>query len=978
MNKKTNSSVPSNGADRWKASACHNRFRVALLSVAALFGAGITVQAANILVDPGFEATPIFSYWSAQTLESWSMNAATTTPNGLVRTGANALWMQGLYENGPAPAYYNMGAYQKIACAPGATFTADAWYSAYVSYPYAGIDGANGNSGLLTSDGSGVEDCWVEVQFLNSANAILADYKSVILSPITATQPGSAGVQTFNVTSATVPTVTETNGNVYLAWIDCQVTNQYDVKTIGPDTDPATESVTNTLSNGIMTAPPGTAFVIYFVGLAQAAYESGANFWDDCTLIQLGGPSPSVISGLTPNGSQFFNTNTSLTFSVTSASTGGSPLPTNPTNGITVLVNGVNQAANLQFTGTSTAWNISLPNLAANSLYNVIITVDNSAGLITTTTANFDTFQPVFIVPVETYDYNGGQFIQNPVPTTTPAPNSYFGLAGTLGTDMSTYAGTGVLPGGASTLIPNYPDRTDANVAFQNSGDIPLPLYLAAEATNSGVYNVNIGYNDAGNWFNYTRNPYPAGNYEVFARISGGQGAASEYLNILTGGYGTDDQTTNRLGEFDIPNVNLYDSPQGTDWTHYYWVPLTDADGNLVPVNVPSGRQTLQLLSAPIAGENVISFLFVPFPSAGLPPSISNINPANGAVFSAAAAGLTFTATASAGSTLNNSGIHLSLNGADVTSSLTLSGSGPINASYSPLRTNTIYTAVVSATNTAGVGVTRTVTFDTFSEPGNFYVKMEDWDFNGGLYDTSGNGLAPNAYEGDRLPDDTEGAVTNIDYSHSATSGNFLYRGPTGLATEVTSDTPLPGYTAGADWDVGNFNTGDWANYTRNYPAGKYYLEARLAGYAGNVTISQVTAGQGTANQTLKTLGVCNCNAANEGWQIWNWCPLLTNGFPAVVTLGGVETLRVTSGGNVNANYIMLVPVQAIKISAVQSGGKAVLTFPTTIGSSYRVWEASTLNGTWTLLQTVAGTGSTTTVSVPPGGSQGYIKITSP
>ena len=35
------------------------------------------------------------------------------------------------------------------------------------------------------------------------------------------------------------------------------------------------------------------------------------------------------------------------------------------------MVNGVDQSANLQFTGSSTAWNVTLPNLASNSLYNV-------------------------------------------------------------------------------------------------------------------------------------------------------------------------------------------------------------------------------------------------------------------------------------------------------------------------------------------------------------------------------------------------------------------------------------------------------------------------------------------------------------------------------------------------------------------------------------------------------------------------------
>ncbi len=964
----------------WKTPARRFPSRTRLFLFAALLSAGFlagsAIQAANILVDPGFETAPIFSSWSAQTTESWSMDAA-TGHGGLIRTGANALWTQGLYLNGGAPPYYNMGAYQLIAAAPGSTFTADAWFSEYTSYPYNGANGANGNSGLLTGDPvNGEEVCWVEVQFLDSAQNILTDYKSAILSPTLVTQPGSAGVQTFNVNDPALPTVADATGtNYYLAWIHCQVTNQYDLSTIGPNTDPVAESVTNTLSSGVMTAPPGTAYVKYFLGLAQQQYQSGANFWDDCSLNQLGGPSPSVIGSLTPNGSHFFYTNTSLTFTVTSASTGGYPLPTNPTNGIHVVVNGVDQSANLQFTGTSTNWNVALPNLAANSLFSVAITVNNSAGLITTASANFDTFTPAMIVPVETFDYNGGQFIQNPIPTSTPATNSYFGRAGMQGIDMFTYGGTGTLPGGASTLIPNYPDRTDAAEGFEHNSDTQLPLYIAAN--DPGVYNVDLSYNNAGNWFNYTRNPWPSGNYEVFARIAGGGGAGSEFLNIVTSGYGTATQTTNRLGEFDIPNPNLYNGPQGNDWSHYYWVPLTDAFGNLVPVNVPAGQQTLQLLSSPIANENVISFLFVPFPGSGLPPTISNISPANGTPFVPVAAGFTFTVTAATGSTINSSGIHLTLNGSDVTSGVTFSGSGPINASYQYLRTNTVYTAVIAVTNTAGAGTTRTVTFDTISTA-NFYVKFVDFDFGGGLYDTAGNGLVPNAYMGDSLPGDTAGAVTNVDYSHNALTGTFPYRGPTGLAQEVTSDIPLPGYTAGSDYDAGWLDSGNWANYTRNYPAGKYYIYGRLAGYTGTLTLAKVTAGVGTTSQTLQTLGTLKTSVANQGWQNWNWCLMQNNGTPALVTLGGVETVRMNSGGNANANYFMLVPVQGISVTAVKSGANVGLSFPTEVSLGYSVWEQTALNGAWTLVQAVGGDGTVKTVSIPAGSSEGFFKVTSP
>ena len=114
-----------------------------------------------------------------------------------------------------------------------------------------------GFSSLFTSDGSGVQDGWVEVQFMDSDNNILADYKSAILSPIDATQPGSAGVQTINVNN--LPTTTSVIPNqgggttlyTYLTWLDCPVKYQYDISTIGANTDPATESVTNVVASGV-------------------------------------------------------------------------------------------------------------------------------------------------------------------------------------------------------------------------------------------------------------------------------------------------------------------------------------------------------------------------------------------------------------------------------------------------------------------------------------------------------------------------------------------------------------------------------------------------------------------------------------------------------------------------------------------------------------------------------------------------------
>ena len=221
-------------------------------------------------------------------------------------------------------------------------------------------------------------------------------------------------------------------------------------------------------------------------------------------------------------------------------------------------------------------------------------------------------------------------------------------------------------------------------------------------------------------------------------------------------------------------------------------------------------------------------------------------------------------------------------------------------------------------------------------------------------------------------------AISNIDYSHPGGGGVYPYRDP-GLATEVTSDVPLPGYFADSDYDVGNFNTGDWGNYTRNYPAGNYFVYGRLAGYSLTAYLDKVTGGGGTTNQTTQRLGTWEANP--NGWQSWAWVPLTDPGLvaPVIVTLGGTNTLRITSGGNVNANYFMLVPAQGIQLSAAMSGTNIVISFPTQAGANYRVFSNTSLTGSnWTLVSTVSGDGTVKSASDPVSGNPRYYKVTSP
>ena len=302
----------------------------------------LSVKAGNILVNPSFESSPLFASgsWSQHASVTWSMNAGTAwAPHHLTRTGGNSFWMQGVYNGGNNTTY----AAQDFACFPGNTYTADCWYSAYVTNN-TNIGGSGGSgSGLFGSDATGNEDGWIEVQFYDSGNNLLADYKSTIITPSFCTNA-----------AATLTLVTNAYGP-YLPWQDFPVTNQYDISTITPGADPAGNgTVTNTLAPGqLITAPVGAVKVEFRISMFQAQYESGAPFYDDATLNQVGGPSPSVIGNLAPDGTQFFNTNGNFTFNITSASAGGAPLPTNSTKAVSIVVNGQNQTGSLLFSGPS-------------------------------------------------------------------------------------------------------------------------------------------------------------------------------------------------------------------------------------------------------------------------------------------------------------------------------------------------------------------------------------------------------------------------------------------------------------------------------------------------------------------------------------------------------------------------------------------------------------------------------------------------
>src|SRR5207248_11436858 len=101
---------------------------------------------------------------------------------------------------------------------------------------------------------------------------------------------------------------------------------------------------------------------------------------------------------------------TKLAFTVNAA--GGATVSS---NSVIVTLDGA-VLSGLQFSGSaSTSWNVSYLGLTPNTNHTVQINVTDSNGNTAASTVTFDTFKPgYFTWEAEDYDYNGGQFFDNP------------------------------------------------------------------------------------------------------------------------------------------------------------------------------------------------------------------------------------------------------------------------------------------------------------------------------------------------------------------------------------------------------------------------------------------------------------------------------------------------------------------------------------------------------------------------------------
>ena len=142
-----------------------------------------------------------------------------------------------------------------------------------------------------------------------------------------------------------------------------------------------------------------------------------------------------------------------------------------------------------------------------------------------------------------------------------------------------------------------------------------------------------------------------------------------------------------------------------------------------------------------------------------------------------------------------------------------------------------------------------------------------------------------------------------------------------GTLDVVRGDT----WTMTANYKIGWAGDGDWFNYTRTFPANTYEVWAALShdpsdGLRGSLSL--VTGGVGTPNQTNVTLGKFNAPTSGA-WGTDNLVQMKDSSSNVLaVALSGVQTVRFNASSG-DFDYLLFAPSAATPSKWITSAGVA-------------------------------------------------------
>ena len=488
--------------------------------------------------------------------------------------------------------------------------------------------------------------------------------------------------------------------------------------------------------------------------------------------------------------------------------------------------------------------------------------------------------------------------------------------------------------------VPCYVDR--AHSWKGASGGLPLPTYLVG-----GEY--LMCSNDNRDNASYRLDISVAEDALVYLLIDNRRGDAQaanppfysagpepEYWSamtwVATEGFVAVKTGANRTANPDYPDeVGVDENTDGSinNWSSVYFKSVTAG--------------TFSVYEYGEGSRNMYGVVVKPLPtSVSNPPVLSDVKPANNSLFYDASAGLSFKATTISPNRLEPANIKLTLNGADVSSKLAITGNlTNRSVQYTGLKADVMYSAHLSVADQAGRTTQLDLSFDTFSPTTAVVLEAEDYNYE------SGKTLAappPAGYAGLM-------GTTEVDYhDNNSTTAASNYRPADFAGADVSSDAARPRFTsAGAtDYDVTGFIEGDWMNYTVTLPNKSYrvYLRA-AAGRAQTVRLDRVTGDAASPSQGWSALGFFELAGSAYGYK-----PLTdAAGNQVSLALSDLTTLRLTacfsSSPGTRLNFLVLVPDTGVFLPFVSEAvpGKNAVDVPLDA-----VVRATIVNGTTQVL----------------------------
>ncbi|NOS68306.1 MAG: hypothetical protein HOP33_00025 [Verrucomicrobia bacterium] len=675
---------------------------------------------------------------------------------------------------------------------------------------------------------------------------------------------------------------------------------------------------------------------------------------------------PTIINVSPTNGSIFIDPiANNVTFEV------GSIASTVRGSNVTLRLNGVAQTG-LTFNTTGPTTQLFVTNntaLGANLLYSATIIVADDNSNTATNNFNFNTFSPNNLsLDAEDYNYGSGQFLPNPI------PNAYAGLLGTLGVDYFEVDATATNP-----------------AVLYRAGDLPQSLLVTGDPydhagfVGAGATDYELGFTDAGEWQNFTRDLADT-NYTVYARAASGGGGTIMVERLANATATTTDQPKAALGTCIIPATG------GSKIYSGQMIPLTDFFGNTVQIRFP-GTNTFREVAVNNRAYNLNYLMFVPNTNtATLKPYLSAGYPYPGATGVGLESSISFT-IANRQTAVNPATIQLFLDSNNVTSSVTLSNNSAGSVvTYVPpafLSPNSNHVIRVIYTDNGGSPTTTTNTWQ-FTTLNVTVITLPPADAQPiGSVPTPGFALRIYKVEDAAPPTAT---IANAEAELSGTRTNTITSEP--YLNLISGDTIASAYseTNVINYDITGLPTGTPAfPYKSEYPLiaaanpnnnialeSLMYLQLTNGSYIFVMRSDdgfKLTEGPASTNLTIGTFD----GGRGNGTPSTMYVTVLTNGLYPMRLLyyqagsgGNAEFYALHNGtpilinDSTNANSIKaFAPAFAvILLNPAHAAGATTFDFLTQAGHTHHVEYKNALDDvTWTPLTTISGDGSIMTVT---------------